>query len=136
MTMLRETQETALGTTILSTDRVWVSLFFMLSFVCSCVGVYSSVTFQDTPSCDHHLVGCRIVLFAQRLSCHGHPFLDTVDLFSVTFGERRARGITLLKIALPLSVMTLRPIQAVHGTVVLAFSLRSHGPEFVRPLTV
>ena len=64
------------------------------------------------------------------------PFLDTVDLFSVTFGERRARGITPLKIALLLSVMTLRPIQAVHGTAVLAFSLRSRGPEFVRPLTV
>ena len=98
--------------------------------------VYTFVTFQDTPSRDRPPVGCRIALFAQRLSRHGHPFPDTVDLFSITFGERRARGITRLEIALPPSVMTLRPIQVGRGTAVLAFSLLSRGPEFVRPLTV
>ena len=69
------------------------------------------------------LVGCRIVLFAQRLLRHGRPFLDTMDLFSITFGERRARGITRLEIALPPSVMTLRPIQVVACTSNLLLSI-------------
>ena len=52
MIILYQTQETDIAITL--QILLGFHLFSMLSFVCSCVCVYSSMKVHDTPSCNHH----------------------------------------------------------------------------------